>query len=158
MLLGRSVHDPDGVEGATAGLGLLDIDTVMRTDKVVHRVAVTFDDLPEAWSPLNGATAAGYEIRNGVVTAGTVHRSDPEARWWAEGSVLATTVHGVLEDPGILARLFGRRPPPVLERTCELLADAVEQHLDTRLLSALVRRLMAATAPRRRLTAAARPG
>ena len=56
---------------------------------------------------------------------------------WAAGSVLATTVHGLLEDPDVVERLVGRRPPLVLEETFDLLADAVDAHLDT----ALLRRL-----------------
>ena len=59
------------------------------------------------------------------------------SHWWCDGPVLATTVHGLLESPDLLHALFGRRPPPVLERTCDLLADAVDEHLDTTLLHAL---------------------
>jgi adenosylcobyric acid synthase len=53
---------------------------------------------------------------------------------WRSGSVLATTVHGLLEHPHVLERLCGVRPKPVLEPTFELLADAVEEHLDVDLL------------------------
>ena len=54
--------------------------------------------------------------------------------------MLATTVHGLLEDPDVVERLVGRRPPPVLEETFDLLADAVDTHLDTALLRRLTRR------------------
>ena len=64
----------------------------------------------------------------------------PHARWSGVGvgRVLATTVHGLLEDPDVVERLVGRRPPPVLEETFDLLADAVDAYLDTELLRRLI--------------------
>ncbi len=56
---------------------------------------------------------------------------------WAAGRVLATTVHGLLEDPDVVARLVGRRPQLVLDETFDLLADVVDEHLDTSLLRRL---------------------
>ena len=74
---------------------------------------------------------------NGRLTApGTVH-DHPEV--CAAGSVLATTVHGLLEDPDVLAALFGRRPLRTLDDTFEQLADAVDTCLDTDLLRSLAR-------------------
>lgn len=58
-------------------------------------------------------------------------------RAWARRSILATTVHGLLEQPDVLAAPFGYRPAAVVERTCDELADAVETHLDTGLLRAM---------------------
>jgi adenosylcobyric acid synthase len=134
QVLGTRIADPDGVEGGRPGtveaLGLLPFETVLASDKITARRTVTFpDDLPEPWGALRGATADGYEIRHGRSTGGPV---------WADGRVLATTVHGLLEDPDVVERLTGRRPEPVLEATFELLADVVEAHLDTGLLSRLV--------------------
>ena len=86
------------------------------------------------WSALSGLRADGYEIRNGVVH-GTAARS---RRWFgARGSVLATTVHGLLENPEIVHALFGVRVRDPLEDTFDLLADAVDAHLDTDLLRRL---------------------
>jgi hypothetical protein len=45
----------------------------------------------------------------------------------------------LFEDPDIVERLTGRRPLPVLEETFDLLADAVDAHLDTSLLNHLTR-------------------
>ena len=57
-------------------------------------------------------------------------------RVWMESSPA-----GSLESPDVLQALFGRRPRPVLEQTCDQLADAVDKHLDT----ALLRRLTCST-------------
>jgi hypothetical protein len=48
-------------------------------------------------------------------------------------------VHGLLEDPDVLDALVGVRPPPVLDATFDALADAVDEHLDTDRLWAMVR-------------------
>ncbi len=63
QMLGRTVSDPDGVEGSpetVAGLGLLPVDTVMRADKTLREVRGTriADD----------SAFAGYEIHCGVTT------------------------------------------------------------------------------------------
>jgi adenosylcobyric acid synthase len=52
--------------------------------------------------------------------------------------VPATTLHGLLEDPKIVEALSGVRPAPVLEATFDLLADAVDEHLDTAMLWRMV--------------------
>ena len=82
----------------------------MEPSKITRPVTLTFDDLPAPWSACNGITVAGYEIRNG-----RIHTLEPRpvtdgARWWSDGSVLATTVHGLLEHPDLLSALFGRTP------------------------------------------------
>ena len=135
MLLGAEVTDPDGVEGATDGLGLLPIRTHMWPDKVTRRTRVTFPDMPDPWSALADLMVPGYEIRNGRIEGDGCRLGES---LWAEGPVMATTVHGLLEDPHALEAITGARPRPVLEETFELLADAVETHLDIGFLDSLV--------------------
>jgi adenosylcobyric acid synthase len=137
MMLGEDVHDPQNVEGAATGLGLLPIATLMTADKLTRRTTVELGRLPDPWSALEGRRLSGYEIRNGRVTGTGAATGDD--RVWADGPVLATTVHGLLEDPGAVEALTGIRPPDVLERTFDLLADAVDAHLDTDRLWTLVR-------------------
>jgi adenosylcobyric acid synthase len=136
MLLGESIDDSTGVEGATDGLGLLPLRTAMDPVKLTRPVTVTFPTLEPPWSGLGGVEAPGYEIRNGQVTAAPGCERAPLV--WGSGPVLATTVHGLLESPDVLAALCGHRPPPVLEATFDLLADALDEHLDTALLWRLV--------------------
>ncbi len=135
MLLGRQIVDTGGVEGASEGLGLLPFDTVMHPTKLTRPTTIALRALPPAWSMLDGLTVTGYEIRNGRLTDGD---GDDRLQVSAAGNVLATTVHGLLEDPGVLAALFGRRPIVTLDDTFEQLADAVDAHLDTDLLHRLV--------------------
>ena len=135
MLLGRQIVDTGGVEGASEGLGLLPFDTVMHPTKLTRPTTIALRALPPAWSMLDGLTVTGYEIRNGRLTDGD---GDDRLQVSAAGNVLATTVHGLLEDPGVLAALFGRRPIVTLDDTFEQLADAVDAHLDTDLVHRLV--------------------
>ncbi len=114
QILGHSISDRDGVEGAPGtvvdGLGLLDLDTTFRGEKVlrVHR-------------------PSGYEIHHGRVTGSTV-----------AGAVHGTMVHGSLEDDatratylaGALGVTSRASFPEARERRLELLAELVEEHLD----------------------------
>ena len=137
MMLGARISDPQGVEGAADGLDLLPLETAMDPDKITSGTSVEFANLPPEWRSLEGRRAVGYEIRNGRVTAHGCATGD--ARVWASGAILATTVHGLLEDPDVLDALVGVRPPPVLDATFDALADAVEEHLDTDRLWSMVR-------------------
>jgi adenosylcobyric acid synthase len=136
MLVGTEVRDPHGVEGATEGLRLLPLHTEMRPEKLTRMTTVRFPDLAGPWAALSGVAAQGYEIRNGEVSGDTC---EVAPLVWAAGSVMATTVHGLLEEPDVLLALFGRWPGPVLDDTFDLLADAVDEHLDVTELRRLVR-------------------
>ena len=123
QMLGRTVEDPDGVEGtpgaSAEGLGLLDLNTTFGPDKVLR--------LHEP---------AGYEIHHGRVT-GTL----------STGAVTGTMVHGSLEDDtaraAYLADALGVTSrasfPAARARRLDLLADLVEEHLDVDALLRLAR-------------------
>ncbi|MDQ3739283.1 MAG: cobyric acid synthase [Actinomycetota bacterium] len=136
QMVGESVDDPDGIEGGTAestpGLGLLPLRTVLHASKVTARIAVTFPvDLDHPWRALAGVETSGYEIRHG-------RTGDAGPLIQGSGSVLVTSVHGLLEDPVVVERLLGRRPMRVLEPTFELLADVIDEFFDTDMLLRLV--------------------
>ena len=50
---------------------------------------------------------------------------------WAADNVLATTTHGLLEDPATVAALLDVPPPPSLDSILDELTAAVVPHLDT---------------------------
>jgi adenosylcobyric acid synthase len=124
MMLGTSIDDPLGVEGGVpgtwGGLGLIESTTVMGATKRTVRSEVH----------ALGSVFSGYEIRYGELTDGQ--------RFVANGRVMATTVHGLFEHADFIERLLGVSAVPVLEPTFELLADAIEEHMDTDLLRSLV--------------------
>ena len=146
QMLGRTVNDPDGLEGTpgvTAGLGWLDIDTRMVAGKQLTRVAGTLQTTPEQ-SP---ATVSGYEIHNGVTTGpGLEHPlvqlpDKVDGAISADGRVMGTYLHGVFDDPAACSRLLahwgltdtGQAVDYAAHREQQLdrLADAVEDCLDT---------------------------
>jgi adenosylcobyric acid synthase len=137
QMLGRRMRDPAGVDVAADGLGLLPVETTFVPEKLVRLVDVVFPPLPDAWHVLTGVEVRGYEIRHGrsSIDRGAVIGEDLGV---GVGSVLGLSMHGILEDPMALKLLFGRAPERTLEDTFELLADAVEEHLDTDRILSLV--------------------
>jgi adenosylcobyric acid synthase len=136
QMLGSTVADPDGVEGAAgasaAGLGLLDVATTFDEEKVLR--------LPRGAAL--GAEVTGYEIHHGRVAGGGDDAFPGGAR---RGAVFGTMWHGSLEGDAFrrawlaeVAGLLGRdafRPgevsfPAAREARLETLADAVEAHID----------------------------
>ncbi len=136
QLLGRTISDPDGVEGAAGasveGLGLLDVTTVFGPEKVLA--------LPHG-SAL-GEEVRGYEIHHGRVAPGPGAGEFPGGA--AAGAVFGTMWHGSLESDGfrqawlaLAAAAAGTSYAPSgvrfaerREARFELLADLVEEHLD----------------------------
>jgi adenosylcobyric acid synthase len=65
QMLGRTIHDPHGVEGepgSTVGLGLLEVETVLADDKVLSRTQGRLED---------GTVIDGYEIHMGQTALGS---------------------------------------------------------------------------------------
>lgn len=145
QMLGRTVHDPEGVEGtpgSSAGLGWLELETTLASDKQLHRVTgrLAFAD----------AVVQGYEIHCGVSRGAAL--AHPFARLddgrmdgarSADEQVIGTYLHGLFDHPQALSALLrwaGWRDATPLdvgalrEASIERLADVVEAHLDTRLL------------------------
>jgi adenosylcobyric acid synthase len=137
QMLGRTISDPEGVEGVRgaeiAGLGLLDVATTFATDKVLR----LHDE-------------GGYEIHHGRVELGDVDEFIGGAR---DGSVFGTMHHGSLEADDVrrafladVAALVGRHYAPssvsfALARAARLdqLGDLAEKHLDLDALLAMAR-------------------
>jgi len=138
QMLGERIDDPAGVDGNGRGLGLLPLETRFHRDKRVERVAARFGSLSEPWAGLTGTEIAGYEIRHGEVVAGADAVTVlPEGRGFVAGPVLGVTLHGVLESSDVAEALVGRRPDAALDTVFDVLADAVDEHLDMALLDRL---------------------
>jgi adenosylcobyric acid synthase len=139
QMLGRAIHDPQGIEGPAGtaeGLGLLDLETTLEGEKRLEKVeGTTFD----------GAPFTGYEMHMGV-TEGP-DRARPFARLAngsAEGAisrderVLGTYVHGLLahdvQRAAWLHRLAGSGTAvaydALIEETLDKLAAHLENHVD----------------------------
>jgi adenosylcobyric acid synthase len=108
QMLGRQLHDPQGLEGAPGslpGLGLLDCETVLDAEKQLRNVAGAL--------ALPGAPAVeGYEIHMGITTGpalaepSAVLGGRPDGAISADGAILATYCHGIFDHPAALAALL----------------------------------------------------
>lgn len=107
QMLGASVGDPHGVEGApgqSTGLGLLDMHTEMTQEKRLAQVSgqCAFDD----------ATVTGYEIHMGVSSgAALAHPAfhfdgRGEGAISADGQVLGSYLHGMFDTPAACSALL----------------------------------------------------
>lgn len=113
--LGRTVADPAGVEGPpgeSAGLGLLDAETVLRAPKVTTRTRAV-----GAWAATEGIATDGYEIHMGrtdrrgapllrVTGRDGSSEGDDEGCVSPDGRVIGTYLHGALDSPAFLAGLL----------------------------------------------------
>lgn len=98
QMLGRTVADPEQVEAAgiaeISGLGLLDMDTVFRGEKVQTQTQGIFASVSGILSQLNGLPYTGYEIHMGR----SEEKMPPLA---ANRNVYGSYVHGIFDAPGI---------------------------------------------------------
>jgi adenosylcobyric acid synthase len=142
QMLGRTIADPHGVEGAAGaeveGLGLLDVRTDFAAEKTLRLPTGTALDVP----------ASGYEIHHGRITVGSAEPFLDGARGGFASNVFGTMWHGSLEGDELrrafLAEALGLAPstvsfPEARERRLDLLGDLVEEHLDVDALLRLAR-------------------
>jgi adenosylcobyric acid synthase len=139
QMLGRSVADPDGIEGPageTPGLGLLDVTTVMTLEKALTRV--------NAVHAASGAALEAYEIHIGRTEGADRARpfsfidGQAEGAVSADGLVHGTYLHGLFTSDDFrrayLARLgveaSAQHYRTRIESALDALADHIETHLD----------------------------
>ena len=148
QMLGRSVADPEGIEGPageTPGLGLLDVTTVMTPEKALTRV--------KAGHAATGEALEAYEIHIGRTEGSDRTRPFAFVDGAAEGAVSAdgrvhgTCLHGLFTSDAFrrafLAHLgieaSGEQYRTRIESVLDALADHIENHLDVDGLFALAR-------------------
>jgi adenosylcobyric acid synthase len=139
QMLGRSLSDPDGIEGPPGcepGLGLLDVETTLAGEKRLEPITgVSFDGVP----------LTGYEMHMGVTSGPDCAR--PFARFAsgssdgamsASGEVIGTYIHGLFagdrQRDAWLARLAGGVSEisyeTLVDETLDRLAAHLEAHVD----------------------------
>jgi len=154
QMLGHSVADPGGIEGTpgeTAGLGLLDIETVMSNDKALASVTGV--------SPVTGDRVSGFEMHMGDTTGPGTARPmlmiddpgapRPDGAQSADGRISGTYVHGLFVSDdfrgNFLKRLYPARTKGSswnqhIDVALDRLADHIEEHIDTARILEIARR------------------
>ena len=148
QMLGKTIADPEGIEGPAgkvAGLGLLDVDTILSGDKSLE---------PVHGATADGAPFTGYEMHMGVTEGADrarpfAHLADgsPEGATAPNGRVAGTYVHGLFADDrqrtAWLKRLSAGPSrvayDDLIERTLDALAAHLAAHLDLDRLLTLTR-------------------
>ena len=108
QMLGRAIADPGGIEGPpgeAAGLGLLEVDTVLTARKTLRPV-----------SGLGlGARLTGYEMHVGATTGQGLGRpfldldgQGPHGACTADGRIMGGYVHGLFESGAFRSAFLGR--------------------------------------------------
>ena len=147
QMLGRSIADPGGVEGppgTDAGLGLLDVETVMTRDKqVVQRRATALpgDEPVTGYEIHMGRTEGPDRSRGWLQVAGRV-----EGAASPDGRVRGSYLHGLFASDGFRARFLeglGHTAQAEYESGVEATLDALAEHLETYMDVAALLRLAA---------------
>jgi len=148
QMLGKTVCDPDGIEGPagdTAGLGHLDIDTTMTTHKRLTRV--------RAQHCTSGTEVSGYEIHIGRSDGPA--RARPFARIGdadegatsPDGRIMGSYLHGLFREDAFRAAFLaqmgaapsGQSYDARVEGALDDLAAHIEAHLDVGALLSIAR-------------------
>ncbi|MFM7404894.1 MAG: cobyric acid synthase, partial [Erythrobacter sp.] len=137
QMLGTRIADPDGIEGPPgedAGLGLLDVDTVMSPDKRLTTVRATH-------AP-TGLPFDGYEIHIGRTDGPARARpfahvnGQPEGAISADGRVSGSYLHGMFRNDAFRAAWlagFGVAAQGSYDQGVEAVLDALAAHMEAHL-------------------------
>jgi adenosylcobyric acid synthase len=135
QMLGRVIHDPDGIEGTAEtaqGLGLLDVETTLTAEKRLEATqGATHDGVP----------FAGYEMHMGVTEGPARARpfaqladGSAEGAMSADGRVIGTYIHGLFADDrqrsAWLTRLGSGGAAVLYEALIEDALDTLAAHLE----------------------------
>ena len=151
QMLGRSIADPAGIEGmpgSVAGLGLLDVETVLTGTKTLQSVTGMVLDSDSAFT--------GYEMHMGLTTGPATARpvlrladGRPDGAVSADGRVSGVYVHGLFAADaarGKFLRRLGAVPSirsheAGIDATLDALAAHLEAHIDVDQLIRLTRKI-----------------
>jgi adenosylcobyric acid synthase len=148
QMLGRTIADPQGIEGPAgevAGLGLLDVETVLSDRKRLE---------PIRGEAAGGIPFAGYEMHMGITAGADCARpfarlddGTPEGAVSADGRVFGTYIHALFADDRQRAAWLSRLSAgpsaiaydDLIEQTLDRLAAHLAAHLDIDRLLSLAR-------------------
>ena len=134
QMLGRSIADPDGVEGPAErveGLALLDVDTLLSGDKTTRFARGTHSG--------SGAAVEGYEIHLGKTEGPDCERplvhlnTGPDGAVSTDGRVMGCYLHGLFASDAFRAAFLeqlGARGTAAYTARVEAALDGLASHLE----------------------------
>lgn len=148
QMLGKIIRDPlmcEGERTEIAGLGLLDVETVMAETKIVRNVT--------GYAPFFDEAVSGYEIHSGL-TAGpdcaqapVVIGGRPDGAASSDGRIWGTYLHGIFSAGGFRRRFLqmlggdseGRAHHEKIDKALDSIAETLEKTIDVSAIFALAR-------------------
>ena len=138
QMLGRMIHDPEGLEGekaSVAGLALLDVETILAAEKTTIQT--------QAVHALSGQLIDAYEIHLGITSGPDCARlfaqtaNGPEGASSPDGLVTGTYLHGCFAADGFrhafLNSLGAEASQFAFDQSTEKTLDELANHLETHL-------------------------
>lgn len=139
QLLGHHIYDPEGLEGdlsACRGLGMLDVETILRPSKTLQNVSGQIAS--------DGSDFTGYEIHVGETFGADTQRpvalidDQPHGATSPNGLAQGLYIHGVFDRPQARTGLLGltqtrsgaTEHAAVVDAALDAIAATLEQHLD----------------------------
>ena len=140
QMLGKVIHDPEGIEGkpgSSAGLDFLDMETTLKDDKCLQKV--------KGFLSTDNTAIAGYEIHAGVTEGKAMANpvmtlaGKPDGAYSNDNQVMGTYLHGLFDLPEASQALlnwagFETQEAVNLDNMREaginLIADALEENFD----------------------------
>jgi adenosylcobyric acid synthase len=144
QMLGKFIHDPDGLEGSegtSEGLSFLDLETTLKPQKILRQVT--------AQLRLDEVIISGYEIHVGLTTGSSLNRPLINLSKGNEGAisednlVAGTYLHGLFDHPcacNSLLKWAGLSKANAIDyavfrdKNIDLMTDTLAQHFNFRLL------------------------
>ena len=140
QMLGKSIDDPDKIEGGGSinGLGLLDIETVLKSEKTRTQKTGYLNEIGGILSGLSGLEFEGYEIHVGETSG---NASDIICN----GNIYGTSIHGIFDKKEIaetvIKTLADKKGVEISadnlmdyasfkEKEYDRMADILREHLD----------------------------
>ncbi|NNJ73732.1 MAG: cobyric acid synthase CobQ, partial [Anderseniella sp.] len=136
QMLGRTIADPNGIEGpagTTSGLGLLDVETTMIRDKTLTQV--------QAKHVASNCDVTGYEIHIGRTDGPDRARpmleinGRPEGAMSVNGRIMGSYVHGIFSSDDFrtcfLEGLGADARPSFYDKSIDTILDMLAEHLET---------------------------
>ena len=144
QMLGRTIADPDGLEGpagSAEGLGLLDVETIIGGDKSLAPVTgrAADGDIALSGYEMHMGQTAGPDTAHPVLTLNSEGRTRPDGATSPDGRVAGTYVHGLFAAGAyrhhFLSKLHRNRQSDLsydalIEQTLDDLAEHLEDNLD----------------------------
>ncbi|MGL4568166.1 MAG: cobyric acid synthase, partial [Fusobacteriaceae bacterium] len=102
QILGERVLDPHGIEGdikELAGLGLLDIETIMEKEKVTTQYSGVLKGGTGLLEGMNSVLVKGYEIHQGVTSGKEISCTDDDRLIaTVKENIFGTYLHGIFDN------------------------------------------------------------